>query len=45
MKRNVSYRKLIRDAVKMLRDNKLPNEVRENLFNIINQTKGRMGWR
>jgi hypothetical protein len=45
MKYRSSYKKIIKDAQKMLQENKLPNEVRENLFNIINQTKGRMGWR
>jgi hypothetical protein len=45
MKRNVSYKRIIKDATKMLQKNKLPNEVRENLFNVINQAKGRMGWR
>jgi hypothetical protein len=40
-----SYKKIIKDAQKMLQRNKLPNEVREDLFNIINQTKGRLGWR
>ena len=45
MKYRSSYKKIIKDAHKMLQRNKLPNEVREDLFNIINQTKGRLGWR
>ena len=38
-------KRAIKDAKQILRDHKLPNDTRENLFGLINKTKWRRGWR
>ncbi len=38
-------KRAIKDAKQILRNHKLPNDTRENLFGLINKTKWRRGWR
>lgn len=38
-------KRAIKHAKQILREHKLPNDARENLFGLINKTKWRRGWR